>query len=181
MCLEPTKNKQKIEIKDLTFAEARNKFRNRLKDYAKIYKSDKERTKVVNIKKVVDKVIEAFLIGKSMSFFLKDISKYNEKIPLNKCVMTSWGKTVINFEQFDFEPTVLNSNLFPVKAIGDVLLRSVLSNNISGILSDGKTFNTYSTNYPNLVEKLSEQNISIVARRNNKYTDHSDFKYYILQ
>ena len=33
----------------------------------------------------LDKVIEAFLIGKSMSFFLKDISKYNEKIPLNKC------------------------------------------------------------------------------------------------
>ena len=49
------KNKQKVEIKDLTFAEARDKFRNRLKDYAKIYKSDKERTKVVNIKKVVDK------------------------------------------------------------------------------------------------------------------------------
>ena len=39
----------------MTFAEARNKFRNRLKDYAKIYKSDKERTKVVNIKKVTDK------------------------------------------------------------------------------------------------------------------------------
>lgn len=50
-----TKTKQKIEIKDLTFAEARNKFRNRLKDYAKIYKSDKERIKVVNIKKVIDK------------------------------------------------------------------------------------------------------------------------------
>ena len=33
----------------------------------------------------LDKVIEAFLIGKSMNFFLKDISKYNEKIPLNKC------------------------------------------------------------------------------------------------
>ena len=50
-----TKTKQKIEIKDLTFSEASANFRDRLKDYAKIYKSDKERTKVVNIKKVIDK------------------------------------------------------------------------------------------------------------------------------
>ena len=33
----------------------------------------------------LDNVIEAFLIGKSMNFFLKNISKYNDKILLNKC------------------------------------------------------------------------------------------------
>ena len=30
----------------------------------------------------------------------------------------------------------------------------IQGNNISGVLADGKTFNTYSPNYPNLVEKL---------------------------
>ena len=50
-----TKNKQKREIKDLTFSEASAKFRGRLKDYAKKHKSDTERTKMVNIAKVVEK------------------------------------------------------------------------------------------------------------------------------
>ena len=40
----------------------------------------------------------------------------------------------MDFAQFAFEPTVLNSNLFPVKANGEVLFSSVLSNKISGIL-----------------------------------------------
>ena len=46
---------------------------------------------------------------------------------------------------------------------GRVVEVQIQGNNISGVLSDGKTFNTYSPNYPDLVEKLSEQNISIVA------------------
>ena len=46
---------------------------------------------------------------------------------------------------------------------GRVVEVQIQGNNISGVLSDGKTFNTYSPNYPNLVEKLSEQNISIIA------------------
>ncbi len=46
---------------------------------------------------------------------------------------------------------------------GRVVEVKIQGNNISGVLSDGETFNTYSPNYPNLVEKLSEQNISIVA------------------
>ena len=46
---------------------------------------------------------------------------------------------------------------------GRVVEVQIQGNNISGVLSDGKSFNTYSPNYPNLVEKLSEQNISIVA------------------
>ena len=50
-----TKNKQKREIKDLTFSDASAKFRGRLKDYAKKHKSDTERTKMVNIAKVVEK------------------------------------------------------------------------------------------------------------------------------
>jgi hypothetical protein len=43
-------------------------------------------------------------------------------------------KTVIGFAQFAVEPTALNSNLFPVKANGEVRFLSVLSSNISGIL-----------------------------------------------
>jgi 5-methylcytosine-specific restriction endonuclease McrA len=50
-----TKNKVKREIKELTLSEASANFRGRLKDYAKKHKSDTERTKMVNIKKVEEK------------------------------------------------------------------------------------------------------------------------------
>jgi hypothetical protein len=50
-----TENKVKREIKDLTLSEAHNNFRGRLKGYAKKYKSDTERTKMINIKKVKEK------------------------------------------------------------------------------------------------------------------------------
>ena len=43
---------------------------------------------------------------------------------------------------------------------GRVVEVKIQGNNISGVLSDGKTFNTYSPNYPELVEKLSSKNIS---------------------
>ena len=46
---------------------------------------------------------------------------------------------------------------------GRVVEVQIQGNNISGVLSDGKTFSTYSPNYPELVEKLSLQNISIAA------------------
>ena len=46
---------------------------------------------------------------------------------------------------------------------GRVVEVNIQGNNISGILADGKSFNTYSPNYPNLVEKLSESGVSIVA------------------
>ena len=35
--------------------------------------------------------------------------------------------------------------------------------NITGILSNGSTFSTYSPNYPNLVEKLTDRGVSIIA------------------
>jgi hypothetical protein len=38
---------------------------------------------------------------------------------------------VIELEQFELEPTALNSNLFPVKANGEVLFLSVLSKRTS--------------------------------------------------
>ena len=44
---------------------------------------------------------------------------------------------------------------------GRVVEVQIQGNNISGVLSDGKTFTTYSPNYPELVEKLSSKNISI--------------------
>ena len=50
------------------------------------------------------------------------------------CFATMVFKTVIGPAQFAEDPTALNSNLFPVKANGEVLLISVLSNSISGIL-----------------------------------------------
>ena len=41
--------------------------------------------------------------------------------------------TVIGLAQLALDPTARNSNLFPVKAKGEVLFRSVLSKRISGI------------------------------------------------
>jgi len=46
---------------------------------------------------------------------------------------------------------------------GRVVEVNIQGNNISGILSDGSKFNTYSPNYPNLVERLSDKQVSIVA------------------
>ena len=46
---------------------------------------------------------------------------------------------------------------------GRVVQVQIQGNNISGVLSDGSKFNTYSPNYPGLVEKLSEKNVNIVA------------------
>ncbi len=46
---------------------------------------------------------------------------------------------------------------------GRVAQVNIKGNNISGILSDGKNFNTYAPNDPNLVEKLSNKGVGITA------------------
>ena len=46
---------------------------------------------------------------------------------------------------------------------GRVAQVDIKGNNISGILSNGKNFNTYAPNDPNLVEKLSEKGVGITA------------------
>ncbi len=55
------------------------------------------------------------------------------------------------------------SNFLNEVEAGRVVEVRIQGNNISGVLSDGKTFNTYSPNYPELVEKLSSKNVSIIA------------------
>ena len=47
---------------------------------------------------------------------------------------------------------------------GRVVEVEIQGNNISGVLANGKMFSTFSPNYPNLVEKLSSNGVSIVAR-----------------
>ena len=47
--------------------------------------------------------------------------------------------------------------------LGNVIKVEIQGNNITGVLSNGSTFSTYSPNYPNLVEKLSERGVNIVA------------------
>ena len=44
---------------------------------------------------------------------------------------------------------------------GRVVEVNIQGNNITGVMSDGSKFKTFSPNYPNLVEKLSEKGISI--------------------
>jgi cell division protease FtsH len=46
---------------------------------------------------------------------------------------------------------------------GRVIKIEIQGNNITGVLSDGSSFTTYSPNYPNLVEKLSNKGVNIVA------------------
>jgi cell division protease FtsH len=46
---------------------------------------------------------------------------------------------------------------------GRVIKVEIQGNNITGLLSDGSSFTTYSPNYPNLVEQLSKKGVSIVA------------------
>ena len=55
------------------------------------------------------------------------------------------------------------SNFLNEVEAGRVVEVQIQGNNISGVLADGKTFNTYSPNYPELVEKLSSKNVSIIA------------------
>jgi len=46
---------------------------------------------------------------------------------------------------------------------GRVVEVQIQGNNIKGVMANGKTFTTYSANYPNLVEKLSDSGVSISA------------------
>ena len=46
---------------------------------------------------------------------------------------------------------------------GRVIKVEIQGNNITGVLSDGSTFTTYSPNYPNLVEQLSDKGVNIIA------------------
>ena len=46
---------------------------------------------------------------------------------------------------------------------GRVIKVEIQGNNITGLLSDGSSFTTYSPNYPNLVEKLNNKGVSIIA------------------
>ena len=55
------------------------------------------------------------------------------------------------------------SNFLNEVESGRVVEVQIKGNNISGVLANGKTFSTYSPNYPELVEKLSSNGVSIVA------------------
>ena len=46
---------------------------------------------------------------------------------------------------------------------GRVVQVEIQGNNIKGTVADGSEFTTYSPNYPNLVEKLSEKEVNIIA------------------
>ena len=46
---------------------------------------------------------------------------------------------------------------------GRVVEVEIRGNNINGVLADGSKFSTFSPNYPNLVEKLSDKEVSIIA------------------
>ena len=55
------------------------------------------------------------------------------------------------------------SNFLNEVEAGRVVEVQIQGNNINGTLADGKTFKTYSPNYPELVDKLSSKGVSIIA------------------
>ena len=59
--------------------------------------------------------------------------------------------------------TLAFSNFLNEVDEGRVVEVKIQGNNISGILANGKSFTTYSPNYPKLVERLSSKGVSIVA------------------
>jgi len=62
------------------------------------------------------------------------------------------AKTKIGFSEFLSEVE-----------LGNVTKVEIQGKNITGVLSNGSSFSTYSPNYPNLVEKLTERGVNIVA------------------
>ena len=59
--------------------------------------------------------------------------------------------------------TIIFSEFLSEVDNGRVVQVEIQGNNISGIMSNGKSFKTYSPNDPNLIEKLSEKGVSISA------------------
>lgn len=59
----------------------------------------------------------------------------------------------------DFLIAADNGNISEVKIIG---------NNVSGFFEDGRSFSTYSPNYPDLVDKLNESGVKIVAEPSDR-------------
>ena len=55
------------------------------------------------------------------------------------------------------------SNFLNEVDAGRVVEVKIQGNNISGVLADGKTFTTYSPNYPELINKLSSNGVNIIA------------------
>ena len=55
------------------------------------------------------------------------------------------------------------SNFLNEVDAGRVVEVKIQGNNISGVLANGEQFNTFSPNYPELVERLSSKGVSIVA------------------
>jgi cell division protease FtsH len=84
-----------------------------------------------------------------------------------------WGMIVLLvvglFNLFQNPKNSVSSNSVPFSEFlqniedGRVINVEIKGNNITGVLADGKTFNTYAPNDPNLVEKLSSKGVSITA------------------
>ena len=55
------------------------------------------------------------------------------------------------------------SNFLNEVDAGRVVEVKIQGNNISGVLANGNAFKTYSPNYPDLVDKLSDKGVSIIA------------------
>jgi len=64
--------------------------------------------------------------------------------------------------------TVSFSDFMAAMEAGNVSEVNIRGNNVEGYLNDGRSFKTYAPNYPNLVDKLSENGVKITAEPADK-------------
>ena len=76
---------------------------------------------------------------------------------------------IILFNLFQGSSTTRNSSkisfsdFMAATESGNVSEVNISGNTVSGFFDDGRSFNTYSPNYPNLVDKLNDSGVKIIA------------------
>ncbi len=81
---------------------------------------------------------------------------------------------IVLFNIFQGSPSSKNSSkisfsdFMAATESGNVSEVNISGNNVTGFLDDGRSFNTYAPNYPNLVDKLNERGVKITAEPSDR-------------
>ena len=75
-------------------------------------------------------------------------------------------------------PEISFSDFIAATESGNVSEVNISGNTVTGFLNDGRAFNTYAPNYPNLVDKLNERGVRITAEPSERSTNKR-LMYYI--
>ena len=124
---------------------------------------------------MLEKLVIICLIYNSIKsriyLFLFNINDYLVVMNLRNLIM--WVVIVLSVGLFNMfqDPNKMSSqsnslafsNFLNEVDAGRVVEVKIQGNNISGMLANGKSFTTYSPNYPDLIDKLSSKGVSIIA------------------